>query len=352
MPKYKHSRPRGFAPWNPRTDTLLLLGHVQTVLDRESHAVTGRYVFYKMLPFGYPKTEQFYANLCDKLTRARRCGLIGWDEIEDGGRPYTSDEDGSLVYAFQSVSSFGGVLRHWARRFRIESNQFQPCHVEVHVETDGMVRSVARIVQPLGCTAYSASGFGSVDFQYRSAKRIFERDVPTVVLSVGDFDPSGISLYWSFKENVEAMYVDGHPDWQRPSNPRGSRQGPLFRRIAVTPEQIRRLDLPTAPAKRTDKRGDWQGDTVQCETIDSRELERILTEEVLKHYDETLIEAAEDLAEELRPGVSRLVGAIDWSGMDRRCSRGLSHIQGMVDPDADWMAGYDYSVDDDMEEGI
>jgi len=42
---------------------------------------------------------------------------------------------------------------------------------------------------------------------------------------------------------------------------------PTFARVAVTPEQIARFQLPEAPAKQTDKRGDWQGGTVQAEAL-------------------------------------------------------------------------------------
>ena len=40
-----------------------------------------------------------------------------------------------------------------------------------------------------------------------------------------------------------------------------------FRRVVVTPEQIKWYDLPEAPPKPTDRRGTWTGGTVQAEAL-------------------------------------------------------------------------------------
>jgi len=76
-----------------------------------------------------------------------------------------------------------------------------------------------------------------------------------VVLHLGDYDPSGVHLFKALAEDVGAMIesLDGNV--------------PLFYRLAVTPEQIGELALPSAPPKKTDRRAFDADYTVQCEAI-------------------------------------------------------------------------------------
>ena len=68
-----------------------------------------------------------------------------------------------------------------------------------------MVPQLARAVGDYGVTVYSSGGFDSVTLKYEAAVRIAERDVPTVVLHVGDLDRSGLSLAQAAAEDVEAF---------------------------------------------------------------------------------------------------------------------------------------------------
>src|SRR5215472_2347408 len=82
------TRPRGFAPWSPRPETLVLLASVQAVLDEytEHLPLTCRQVFYRLVgAHGYDKTETSYSRLCEVVSRARRARLIPFSSIRDDG---------------------------------------------------------------------------------------------------------------------------------------------------------------------------------------------------------------------------------------------------------------------------
>src|SRR5207249_3416224 len=87
------------------------------------------------------------------------------------------------------------------------------------------------------------------------------RDVPTLVLHVGDFDPSGLSVFDSAIDDVRAFVGD-----------LGGGLIPEFRRVAVTEEQIENYALPDSPPKKTDRRGGWTGGTVQAEALSPADL--------------------------------------------------------------------------------
>jgi hypothetical protein len=109
------------------------------------------------------------------------------------------------------------------------------------------------------------------------------RDGNTRVLHIGDHDPSGVHVFSSLEEDVTA-FVE-------------ARGGLVdFRRLAVTPAQIAELDIPTAPAKATDRRsftgvGDDPSATVQCEAIPPDALARIVENAIREHMDLTMYEA-------------------------------------------------------------
>src|SRR5881227_503882 len=87
------ARPRGYADWNPKHDTLVVLGQVSEVLrEYQAHLpLTARQVFYRLVgSYGYDKTERAYARLCEYLVRARRSQMISFDVIRDDGTVHNS----------------------------------------------------------------------------------------------------------------------------------------------------------------------------------------------------------------------------------------------------------------------
>lgn len=371
MPEYKHARVRGFAPWSPSAASLAILGKVLEIIDREAAylPLTNRQVFYRMVAlFGYKKTENAYASLCEKINRGRRVGLIPWDAIRDDGE--TVRWLGPHTGHFYGPRDFHQVTSRRARKMKLQPVVVQPCVVEVHVEAGGMLPQVAQACRPLGVTCYSSGGFGSATTQYDAASRFAQRNKPTVVLSIGDYDPSGISLYWSWRENVIRFYEEGTvylgTEWGGDGTTRlgidmgmyeDPAPGPLFRRIAVTPEQIREHGFITAPPKKTDKRGDWDGNTVQCEAIPSELLAEIVKSAILEHYDEEAIDDVETLAAIHRPAMRSRYGAVGVQDLAEAVAERLDDIQQEAEERAeddgrDWTGGYTNEDEDDMEEGV
>jgi hypothetical protein len=229
--------------------------------------LTIRQIFYRLVgAHDYPKTEAAYESLQNMLVRARRADLLDFAAIRDDG--ITVERHGG----YRGESDF------WDARlapgshltFRIDRQAEQPQYVEVWSEAAGMVPLLGRAVGEYGIPVYSCGGFDSLTFKHKAACRIAARSRPTVVLQVGDHDPSGVSLFLAAAEDVELMVEDIA---EVTTDPAGVR----FERIAVTVDQVTRYDLPTAPAKAKDKRGSWAGGgTVQVEAFPPD----VLTDEV------------------------------------------------------------------------
>ena len=128
-----------------------------------------------------------------------------------------------------------------------------------------MVPQLGRVVGEYGVTVYSSGGFDSLTVKYDAASRIAAREVPTVVLHVGDHDPSGLALFYAVAEDVAAfagrLDVEASPSSGPPSRPSKSpatrsrprrprrRTNAPHGRTATAPSRPRRCRRTCSPRK-------------------------------------------------------------------------------------------------------
>ena len=276
--KRKTTRPRGFAPWSPEPDSLVLVEQVRTVLAAYSAhlPVTIRQVFYRLVStVGFPKTEEAYERLCTVLTRARRAGLLAWDDFRDDG--FTRRESRS----WSSPADWAEAVLQSARGYRLDRQSDQERRLVVWCEAGGMVPQLVRVAGDYSVPVFSSGGFDSVTAKHEVAVELAGLG-ETTILHVGDHDPSGVHMFGSLDEDVRS-FLDGL----------GAGGRVAFVRLAVTPEQVDELDLPTSPPKKSDRRS-FTGDTVQAEAIPPDELARIVRGAILDRLDADVLETVLD----------------------------------------------------------
>ena len=263
------TRVRGFAPWTPRGDTLVLLDQVRAVFrEYEDYLpLTIRQIFYRLVgAHEYEKSERAYDRLCEMLNRARRARVIGMNAIRD---------DGSTVIkpnSWDSGEQFLAVVRRQAANILLDRSTGQKTRLVVICEAAGMAPQLSRVANPFGVTVMSGGGFDSLTDKHKFAAELAGHDRPTEVLHVGDHDPSGVSMFLAFLEDVEAFTLDLGGD-------------ATFTRLAVTPQQIQRYRLPTAPPKATDNRA-FHGQTCQAEALAPDVLAGILRSAIEERLDQ------------------------------------------------------------------
>jgi hypothetical protein len=262
------TRPRGFVKWAPRQATLELMGGVNDVLrEYQDHLpLTLRQIFYRLVgAHGYEKTEQSYARLGEHLVRARRARLVPMDAIrDDGGTVITPS-------MWASAEEFLDAVRIQAGALRLDRTAGQKTRLAVICEAAGMAPQLARVARPYGVPVMSSSGFDSLTEKHNFAAELASHDRPTEVLHIGDHDPSGVSMFAAFLEDVEAFCRDLGGE-------------ATFTRLAVTPRQIDRHNLPTAPPKPTDRRA-FSGETCQAEALAPDVLAGILRDAIEARID-------------------------------------------------------------------
>jgi hypothetical protein len=286
------TRVRGFAPWSPRGETLQLLEQVRAVLGEYENylPLTIRQIFYRLVgAHDYEKTERAYDRLCEHLNRARRARIISMDVIRDDGGTTIAPSN------WDGADQFWRAVRGTAERFTLDRSAGQKTRLVVICEAAGMAPQLGRTANPLGVTVLSGGGFDSLTDKHKFAAELVNHDRPTEVLHIGDHDASGVNMFLAFLEDVEAFTRDLGGNC-------------MFTRLAVTPEQIARYDLPTAPPKETDKRA-FSGETCQAEALAPDVLASILRTAIEQRIDRRVYERVLRREQRIR---RELIKRLNW----------------------------------------
>ena len=275
-----HGRPRGYAAWRPQRKTLELIGNIEEIIDTyaEYLPLTVRQIFYLLVGhYRYEKTENAYERLCEKMVRARRAKMIPFDVIRD---------DGVVSYStqwFDDPDDFWDDTGRRIRNYRCNRQAGQRQYVELWCEAQGMAPQLARVADKFAVEVFSAGGFGSLTSTRLVADRALQREVPTVLLHVGDLDPSGESIFDSLAEDAAAFVeADRVVTATRVE----------AERVALTRDQVGVYGLETAPAKKTDSRSKrWAGETCQLEALPPDDLARIVEGAIAAYFDADKLDA-------------------------------------------------------------
>lgn len=309
------ARPKGLATWNPQPESLVLLGQVEAVLDeyRDHLPLTVRQVFYRLVgSFGYPKDEAAYDRLSNMLVRARRSLMIPFDALRDDGTVVREPQ------GFDGTADFWERIRATAEQYRRNRQVGQPVFIELACEAAGMVPQMERVARDYGVPVYSGGGFDSLTAKKEVVDRVLARDVPTMFLHVGDFDPSGVSIFESHTNDVRRFvrqivhFADTSPATAARATKVDIQLDADFipKRIVLLPEQVEEHELDTDTPKESDTRSaNWPYDyTAQAEALPPDILARIVREAIEDELDMRVLQAELDREDADRGAILERIG--------------------------------------------
>lgn len=256
-------------------------------------SATCRQIFYQAVSRGLiEKTEgEYRRTICRLLLAMRRDGEIGYDRIADGTR---------WMRKPTTHSSLASMLTRQASMYRHAVWDEQPVYCELWVEKDALAGVLSDITYKWDVPLYPARGFSSESFLYSAAENIRAEGKPAYIYYFGDRDPSGVLIDKAIERGLRRLAPDCDI---------------IFRRVAVTPDQIEEYDLPTRPTKRdgnTHART-FKGDSVELDAIDPVELRRLADRCIVQHIDHDahgrMLQVEEAERETLRQIAERLEGA-------------------------------------------
>jgi hypothetical protein len=254
-PIKRHSRHRATKAEVEERRNLLL------AIIYDGKPMTVRQVFYQATVHGLvEKAESGYAKVQNDLTLMRRADALPYFWLADNTRWQRKPR------TFDSVES---ALQETAKFYRKALWNDADCYVEIWLEKDALAGVVYPITSMFDVALMVARGYASLSFLYTAAEHINSLDVPAYIYHLGDFDPSGVNAGKKIEETLMEMAPDAEI---------------YFERIAVTPRQIERWDLPTRPTKAKDTRAKGFGDiSVELDAIEPNRLRQIVRRAIEQH---------------------------------------------------------------------
>lgn len=261
---------------NFRPDSLRLIEKVNGIIaeyQQMGYSLTLRQVYYQLVARDViPNNERSYKNLGNLISDARMAGLIDWKAIED--RTRNMRKNSHWLDPAQ-------IIRATVRSLQYDKWEGQDYYVEVWVEKDALIGVVGQTCSQLDVSYFSCRGYVSQSEMWSAAQRLIDKEEDgkqTVILHLGDHDPSGIDMSRDILERLELFGAN-----------------PIFERIALNMDQIDEYGPPPNPAKITDSRAmgyierfgyeSWELDALRPDVID-----RLIRDHVIQYQDIELME--------------------------------------------------------------
>lgn len=261
----------------------------------EEAPCTVRQVFYRLVSGGViGKTEGEYKSTVVRLLgEMRRHHEIEFSWIADNTR---------WMRKPRSFSSLETMLKHSADAYRRSVWDNQDCYVEVWLEKDALAGVLLEETSTWDVPLMVTRGYPSLSFLYTAAEAIAAQQKPVYLYYFGDHDPSGVDIprkvEKDLREFVAGIHFDeddimlGDLEFDDIKEIIPFNEDIHFKRVAVTPEQIQNMNLPTRPTKRTDSRiKNFSGESVEVDAIPPRTLRKIVSDCITQHIDQRAYDA-------------------------------------------------------------
>ena len=258
--------------------------------------VTVRGLFYRVMSLGLvPKTERGYYVVQRQTLKLRRAGVLPYGWITDGTR---------LRLKPLTWSSTQAALQNTAKMYRRDLWIDQDVHVEIWTEKDAIRGVIYPVTEEFDVPLMISRGYSSETFLHDTAEEINAIGKESVIYQLGDHDPSGVDAWRDIQRKLLGFVDPGI--------------NLVFERIAVTPEQIVSMSLPTRPTKQSDSRAaKFAGESVEVDAIPSTTLRRLVREAIEQWIDPEQLRIARIAEESERKALelnASLVGSLTKLG--------------------------------------
>ncbi|KKL72202.1 hypothetical protein LCGC14_2087260 [marine sediment metagenome] len=229
--------------------------------------LTLRQLYYQFVSRGLiPNKQKEYKRIGSIVGDARLAGLIDWDVIEDRTRSLRGHSH------WRDPGHIIGAVKH---NFQLDHWAGQEYHVEVWIEKEALTGVIAEICGELDVAYFACKGYVSLSEMWGAAQRIEGYPVQTVIIHLGDHDPSGVDMTRDIKDRQDLFHVFDVE----------------VKRIALNMDQIKKYNPPPNPAKVTDSRCNgyvamYGHESWELDALEPRVLRNLIRDTVLMYRDE------------------------------------------------------------------
>jgi hypothetical protein len=219
--------------FNDRTiDIILLANKIIEEYQVQGYSLTLRQLYYQFVSRGYIQNKQTeYDRLGSIINDGRLAGLIDWDAIVDRTRNVKTNPH------WESPAE---ILESAKNQYQVDKRRDQEIYLEVWIEKDALIGVIEKVCRNNDVPFFSCRGYTSQSEVWAAAQRILKVNKNTVIIHLGDHDPSGLDMTRDINERL-VMFVEGNIQIS-------------IDRIALNHEQVKKYNPPPNPAKSTDSR--------------------------------------------------------------------------------------------------
>lgn len=287
-----------YEEWSPGPAARRDISHANEIAAsyrRQGYNLTLRQLYYRFVAADLiPNNQRSYKRLGDVVNRGRMAGLIDWNYIEDRTRNLNTPA---------SWKSPTEILRIARDQYAEDLWADQPIRVEVWVEKDALVDVVGRAARKWHAPHFSCRGYTSQSEMWSAGQRILHRlenGQRTLVLHLGDHDPSGIDMSRDIRDRLNTFVMtdpgqweaardagerDPYHRWAKAPDPLDFPHSFEIRRIALNMDQVEQYDPPPNPAKLSDSRAEnyiatYGDDSWELDALEPSVLNALIEDEI------------------------------------------------------------------------
>ena len=271
-------------------DTIQLVNKVIEEYEGMGYDLTLRQLYYQLVARGYiENSDRSYKRVGELINNARLAGLVDWYSITDRTRNMKSRSH---------WNSPGQIIESAINQYFIDLRKGQPHYIEVWVEKEALVEVVGKACHVLDVPYFACRGYVSQSEMWAAAQRLSQEernrgDMRSVILHLGDHDPSGVDMTRDIQERL-AMFG----------------AATVVRRIALTYDQVQAYNPPPNPAKLTDSRYNayierYGDESWELDALNPTVIHDLITEHVDKLTDFELLRSRKERLREEKDSMQK-----------------------------------------------
>ena len=252
-----------YIPKKFRAERLIIIGQANEIIEEyqaQGYSITLRQLYYQFVARGLlPNTPKEYGHLGTIINGGRLAGYIDWEAIVDRTRKTVEN---------QHWNSPREIIECIAKTYKIDTRATQSKRIEVWVEKEALAGVIERTCRGLDVMSFACKGYVSQSSMWEAAQRIRNDGRSTIILHLGDHDPSGIDMTRDIQDRLSLFEADVE-----------------VKRIALTMEQVQEYNPPPNPAKLTDTRcssyiQQYGDKSWELDALEPAALHKLITKEV------------------------------------------------------------------------
>ena len=188
-------------------------------------------------------------------------------------------------------------MKDWQSLYRRDIWSKLDDRVEVWAEKETLTGVLIEITYKLAVPLNPCRGYASYSFLRNAAEEINNEGKDVYIYYFGDADPSGENIFETIKRDLRKhTYYDIE-----------------FKKLAVTEQQIKDMNLPTRPTKKMDGRAKKFGnrESVEVEAVPPAVLRELCEEAILAHIPEGHLDAIEAAEQSEKNGLMQVARQLE-----------------------------------------